>query len=257
MKPLKFRLSVFVMMLIFGSGGFAKDITICTDSNNWYPFTFETSGVAKGMHVDIATAALKDLGYNPIFKPLPWKRCLLEVKEGKWDALVSGSYKPDRAEYLAYPADAATSKESAFRLMQVSYIVVSHIDDSYQFAGDLNTLPAPIRAPLGYSIVDDLKAQKLEVVTTSRSAESLWSLVKSKRGVFITTPLNAKMFNKSETFAGQLKIHQVPITSKSYFILFPKVDAAIAEEEKAKIWNAVVKFRDDETFMEKLSEAYP
>jgi len=143
-------------MLILGiSTGLAsaETIKICTDRSNWYPFTFRAKEKSAGMHVDIVTKALIKLGYQPFFTPLAWKECIEKTGIGSYDALVSGSFKAKRARSLIYPPDAATAVKSEWRIMQVEYVLVTPATSSYQYDGDVKTLPIPVRAPLGYSIV--------------------------------------------------------------------------------------------------------
>lgn len=68
---------------------------------------------------------------------------LSKTAQGTFDALVSGSYKPARAEILLYPPDAGTVKKSEWRVMQVEYIIVITSKDPYIFNGKIETLPEP------------------------------------------------------------------------------------------------------------------
>ncbi len=113
-----------------------SEITICIDNNSWIPFTYLYSEEPSGIHVELAKKALNDLGYSVIFTSMPWNRCLYEVEHGLFDAVLSVSYKEDRSEYLYYPDDADISEKSPLRVTSAEYVIVTHIENSYQWNGD-------------------------------------------------------------------------------------------------------------------------
>ena len=96
-----------------------KTISICSDANYWFPYTFNKNDVSKGLHVDLVKKALAKSGIVAVIEPLPWKRCLFSAKKGRYDAVISASYKQERAEYLYYPEDAILGGVSTQRLTQV------------------------------------------------------------------------------------------------------------------------------------------
>jgi polar amino acid transport system substrate-binding protein len=234
---------IFVLLVVPITVYGAEFINICTDSNYWYPYSYEENGVAKGTHIDIVTAALTSLGHQFKLTPLPWKRCLSGTGTGKYNALISASYQPGRAEYLIYPGGAATSKKSPWRIGQVKYVIVSNADDPYEYDGNLNSLPHPVRAPLGYSIVDDLEKESIEVKTSHSTLDNAKLLVRTKKGVLITPPENAMKLNEDTRFREKLKIHDVPIASKSYYFVFSKKNPNLKQDEIEGIWKKIRKLR--------------
>ncbi len=253
-----FSRTLFTCLLLASISGLAhgENLQICTDINYWYPYTFESAGTAKGIHIDIVTLALNNLEHKFTFTPLPWKRCLKETINGKYNAVVSGSYKPERAVKLLYPPDAPYTKKSKWRITQVEYVVVSHIDNAFIFNGDLSTIPEPARAPLGYSIVDDLRKKRIEVITASNTYDNFKQLVNSKRGVVISPPQNAIELSKIPEFKDKLKIHSTPIKSKSYFLLFSKTNPGLDEQMQKILWNEIKNIRNNAKYMKELMDSY-
>ncbi len=245
--------------LLNGSVAFADAkvrIKICTDENMWLPFTFKNkNGLAAGVHVDIVRQALNNLGYLAQFTPLPWKRCLSETEEGKWDGIVSVSYKDERAVFLHYPDDAKTAERSEYRITQAEYVVITYKDDPYEYDGNPESLPQPIRLPAGYSIVDDLKQKGIIAETAKGDQNNFAKLVRDKKGVVITLPDSAERFNSKEFFNGQLKINPKPYTSKSYFFGIAK-KSALNEAARRAIWNEIARLREDKRFMEQVMSRY-
>lgn len=81
----------------------AKDLHIVT--SEYPPYEYLEKGQAIGINVDIATEALKRIGYTAKIEFIPWQRALFYTKYGKADAILDASYKDDRAKYLNYPKE--------------------------------------------------------------------------------------------------------------------------------------------------------
>lgn len=234
---------------------YAKEITICSDQNFFYPFTFTEKNKAAGLHIEIIKMALEDLGYTAKITPRPWEKCLQEVKNGDADAVATASYKKNRAEFMHYPFDAATFNKSRWRVTQVEYVVVTNSKDPYKFYGDVKSLPKPVRAPAGYSIIDDLKEQGIEVDVTEGFVESIVRLVDEKKGVVITLPEAVKIIQRNEIYTKKLKVQVIPVKSKSYFFAFSK-KGKISEEERKKIWEKIAQIRQDLKLMKQILNKY-
>lgn len=241
-------------------------ITVCTDSNFWYPFTYvkQDTKQAAGLHIDIITKALKEAGYEPVYKPMPWKQCLKEAKIGLVDAIATVSYKEDRAGFLDYPKDAASTEANAKskeRVTQVEYVVVTPAvnargnRDNYSYQGDIKTIPTPVRIPAGYSIVDTLELAGLKVEENPSSIVNFKKLIKERNGSVIDLNDVTKHLSTQAEFSGKLKVSDKPIFSKSYFLAFTK-KGNVKEGSQKKIWAEIAKLRDDSTQMGQFLEKY-
>ncbi|MGI0115531.1 substrate-binding periplasmic protein [Zooshikella sp. RANM57] len=249
-------LLLFTGILISGHLLADKQINICTDNNFWYPFTLVKEDIPAGIHIDIISKALNNLGYQPNFKALPWKRCLDQAKQGEFDAVATASYNEDRASFMYYPDDAASASKSSHRVMQVEYVVVTVTSNDYEFDGNLQSLPTPIRAPRGYSISEDLKKEGLNVDDKASGDENnIKKLLRNNKGSVVTIPEVVNVLSKQSTYTGKLKISSKPIKSKSYFMPFSKA-SNIAREQQQAIWNEIAKVRDDTDFMSKIASKY-
>ncbi|OGR11481.1 MAG: hypothetical protein A2277_13235 [Desulfobacterales bacterium RIFOXYA12_FULL_46_15] len=255
MNKKKYLVCLFIILIPFS--GYCRDpINIVTDSAYWYPYTYSEDNQAKGIHIDMVQKALANLNHTRNFHPRPWKRALDGMKNGEFDAVVSASYKPERAGYLLFPDDAATCVKSMWRITQVEYVVITNPDESYTFEGDLNTIPQPVRAPLGYSIADTLRAAGVAVLEAPDIIDCVIQLVSSKRGAFITPPENAMGLQLDDRFRGRLKIHLKPIESKSYYMAFSKKNQTLLFEEIKAIWDEIARLRENEPFMKSLFDKY-
>ncbi len=234
----------------------AQLIKITTDQAFWYPFTFVENGQPRGIHIDLVKKALTNLDHEIKFFPKPWKRCLQDAKDGKYDAVVSASYKVERAKYLIYPTDAAVAKKSQWRITQVEYIVITNAGLDYRFNGDIKALPHPVRTPIGYSIADDLMSAGVKVFQAPDITDCVTQLVKSGRGSFVTPPQNAAHLQNLSQYKDKLLIHPRPLKSKSYYMVFSANRGQISPKTRQQIWNEIERLRDNAAYMTMLFNNY-
>jgi len=252
------RLLIVLVYCVFFSA-LAKaesEIKICMDENDWHPFTIVKDGKGAGIHLDIINKALSNLGYTSKVRVMPWKRCLNEAKRGHFDAVATASFNQTRAEFLDYPKGAATEHKSDYRVMQVEYVVVTLRGDDYQFDGDIKTIPHPIRAPRGYSIVGDLEKQGLIVDDNAASDEvNIKKLLREDRGSVVVIPEMVRMLSRQPAYRNKLTISEIPWKSKSYFFPFSKL-SSLSDSAKSLIWSEIKKTREDALFMSQSAEKY-
>lgn len=80
-----------------------QTISMCTE--HWPPFVVveKDKPITEGSWVVLLNEIFDDLpGYNLELKPVPWKRCLRQIREGKVDGTFSLFKKPDRQEYMNF-----------------------------------------------------------------------------------------------------------------------------------------------------------
>jgi polar amino acid transport system substrate-binding protein len=241
-------LSFFLGLLFPVISMAATPISICTDTNFWYPFTFIKDKQPAGLHVDIIRQSLEALGYKPSFKPLPWSQCLSAAKAGEYDAVATVSYNEMRSYFLHYPEGASVDKKSPWRVTQVEYRVITPIitkgEPHYDFNGDMKTIPIPVRVPEGYSIVGNLEHQGLAVEQAPHSLDNFNRLAKEQTGSIIDLEEVAEHFLKQPQFSKKFSVSPQPLVSKSYYLAFAK-RGAIQQEEADKIWKEIANTRSD------------
>jgi polar amino acid transport system substrate-binding protein len=264
MQYRKVALKIIFGLLIFPlmTAAFADPkIVICTDTNFWYPFTYVKNNQASGLHIDIISAALRNLNIEPIYKPATWKECLDNAKSGVVDAIATASYRDDRAFYLNYPEGAATDKKSPWRVTQVSYRVITPAFDkdgeknAYYFNGDIKKIPQPIRLPKNYSLVNDLRKEGLEVKEGLSSIDNFKDLVKEQTGSVVDLPEVAQHLGTQPEFSDKLRIQITPLGQKSYFLAFSQ-SGKYSLREAEQIWAEIAKIRENQILMAEFLKKY-
>jgi polar amino acid transport system substrate-binding protein len=262
MKILK--LSVIGLFALFFATSVlaAKPIVICTDANFWYPFTYVNHEQnAAGLHIDIISAALKKLGFQPLYRPNTWQSCLAQAKAGTVDAIATASYLDDRAVFLNYPEGAANDQESPWRVMQVNYVVITSLfnekgqPNTQSFNGSLHDIPHPIRVTAHYSVIQDFEKAGLPVKTGESSLSNFKRLLKDHNGAVVDVEAVASYFLKQPEFSHKLMIQKKPLNNKSYYLAFSKRSPIKLGEEKI-IWQEIANVRDDPTLMAEFLKKY-
>lgn len=260
MKTVNSLLSL-LLLSISNSAFTTTPISICTDNNFWYPFTFVKGNTVTGLHIDIIRKALQNLGYQPVFKPMPWQECLSEAKEGKVDGVATASYKDERAAYFNYPVGAASDKKSPFRVSQIEYRVITSALDkegkpsTYVFNGDIKELPQPVRGNMSYSLIADLKKEGISVVEEKHAPTNFKKLIKEHTGSIVDLNEVAQYYNLQPEFTGKIKVQPHPLISKSYYLVFSK-RGTISLEQAQKIWDEIAKVREEPSIMTEFLKKY-
>jgi hypothetical protein len=236
-------------------------ITICTDTNFWYPFIFIRNHKVIGLQIDIINKALRNLGFDPQFEPTSWQNCLELAKEGKVDAVATVSYRDERAAYLHYPPGAAVDRKSPWRVTEVEYVVITPLknekglENHYIFNGDVKTIPGPVRVTEHYSVVADLKKEGLTVKEGKNALANFKSLVKEQTGSVVDLIEVAQHFANQSEFSNQYIVQKRPLNLKSYYLAFSRKNT-IKQEDIQRIWKEIATVRDNQDLMAEFLKKY-
>lgn len=78
----------------------------CVKTVRWFsdvPYAYrDTDGQIRGLNIDIARTALKQMGCEARFVELPWARALVELEQGRLDILPGALRKPERELYAHF-----------------------------------------------------------------------------------------------------------------------------------------------------------
>ncbi len=140
----------FISGLVLAVGTCAALADECVKTVRWFadiPYSFRAAdGEIRGLNVDIARTALKQMGCDAHFVEMPWARALVELEQGRLDILPGALRKPEREVFAHFsrpinrsPNVLFVGKASArrYRIQQLSDLVgtdfrlAAQIDVSY------------------------------------------------------------------------------------------------------------------------------
>jgi len=249
-------LSLFLLSVTLPGAAMAGDRLISCVDHSWYPFTFLASYKGGGLYVDMFHEAGERLDLTTRARAVPWGRCMEYIHNGEADAVIGISFKEERTSFLHYPTQPDGSPDYDYRLNTLDYVVVTMADQNYQYQGDPNTIPQPVRVPNGYSVGGALAEEGLDVDTSARNDRAnLINLVTAGNGSAVMLRQLAQVMAEKEFFAGKLSISEMPYQSRRYFMAFSK-QTDFSEEERWAVWNELKNVRDDTALMNTFLDAY-
>ncbi|MBL8833075.1 MAG: transporter substrate-binding domain-containing protein [Rhodospirillales bacterium] len=235
--------------LLLGATAASAQITLkfAAEDKELYPTYVgngsETLAEKPGTTVELIRLVAQDLGFKAEFVRAPWRRCLDLLKEGAVDAVVNGSFSAARLEFGAFPM-AGDKADPARRSLSWTYTLYRKKGSPASWDGKaFSGLAAPIGAPLGYSIVADLKKLGVQI---DEAGDAEINLRKVSAGrisgaVLLREATDPLIKSKAMT---DLEVVLPPIEVKDYYIMLShqlvKKDAALAE----RFWTKFAEIRD-------------
>lgn len=185
----------------------------------------------------------------------PWARCLSGLASNQYDGIFNASYQPERLAIGWYPTEDASHQgalDTDKRLTRIAYSLYRRSDSSLRWDG-LRWTGSPqalqsIGAPAGYSIVQDLRQQGIEVqeVPASRNALLMVQLGRLE-GAVLQEVTGDALLDELQVHFGHLVKDYPPVEEKDYFLMLSHRLLAEEPELGQAIWEALARIRDRDT----------
>jgi polar amino acid transport system substrate-binding protein len=194
-------------------------------------------------------------GLRVRFRRVPWNRCLRELQAGLVDATFNASFKPERLNYGAYPMKDGLPDELR-RIATLSYSLYAMKDSQVRWDGlRISNIVGNIGAPAGYSIIDDLTAQQIQVEEASTTRVNLIKLIHGRLAAVAAQDVTADRILKTEPaiFSDVIKLTP-PLVSKAYYMMISDEFIAKHPALAERIWDTLAIIREER--IEKIAERY-
>ena len=205
------------------------------------------------------TILLKELG-NRLnlaisIENLSWKRCLIMVQQGLLDGAIAASFRQERLQIGAYPADKdGQVPDHSRRMSGETYYLYKRARDPFNWDGDtFSDTHLPIAAPMGYSAVGRLQEKGIRVDDRERKPEQL--LRKVEMGLVSAAVLaqgEGEKWIKTPRFANHIVRLPTPFyQTAGYLVLshaFTEKNPALAE----RIWDGIAAIRTSSSYRKEL-----
>ncbi|MDM8515195.1 transporter substrate-binding domain-containing protein [Desulfobacterales bacterium HSG16] len=239
----KILLFVFVCLVFFSSTSYAEEIIFVFDE--YPPYEYLEKGKVVGLDIDIVREVCMRIGFKPVFRSRPWKRCLLEMKNGTSDAIFSLFNTPKRNEFLYYPTEHMFFEQNVILARKERNIAISNLDD-------LKKLKVGIIA--GYSYGEQFDNYKGITKESCRSSEEMLKKLDAGRmDVGIGNSLVCKYLNKKLGFDEIKSIYR--LSNDPMYVAFSKTSKRDGET-LSKQFSEILKAMRKEGFFEQLEKKY-
>lgn len=100
------------------------------------PYYYLEDGVWSGISIELANTLLKEAGFSIIYKNLPWKRALFNLKKGEIDFMTNLSITDDRKKFIHYIGP-QMYETMILVLSKDSNLIINNFEDIKKIPGKL------------------------------------------------------------------------------------------------------------------------
>lgn len=122
-------LSLLAFFLLNAVPGIAGERSLTVVFEDYPPYEYVENGHVAGINMDLAREAFSRMGVSVAFEPRPWKRALLELREGTILALSSGFKTTERQEFGVFPVEPLAMEINAIAVLDDSSMEVNSLED--------------------------------------------------------------------------------------------------------------------------------
>lgn len=189
------------------------------------------------------------------FSRYPWKRCLAMLETNQVDGIFNASYRAERTRIGEYPRKNGEVDPSR-RLTTISYHLYALPNADLGWNGKAFEDPElEIGAPLGYSIVEDLKDLGVSVTEVRSSTQSLELLTARRVDAVALQSVTADyLLSHNTDYGGDIVRIDPPLKTKPYYLMLSRQFKAENPELAEHIWNVIGKLREEK--LEALAQPY-
>lgn len=203
------------------------------------PYEYVEDYQVKGINIDIIREAFSRMGLAPIFEPRPWKRAILQLKQGEILALSSGFKTEEREQFVFYPSEPLAMETNVVTVPAVSGIVVKTLDDlrplrigvvkSYVYGEPFDSMTGlnKIEASSSHQLIDMLLEQRVDAAIGNKAVFRHIAMGKGKQ-------------------AHIRFIHE--IATEPLYLMFSRAHGQEAEDLARRFGEMVREMRRDGTF---------
>ena len=100
--------AMFILMLLPTAGDFAVadksevPFRVIMPIDNWPPYRVVSNGTMSGLDLDLMKELTERVSFRVEFQPMPWNRSLVQMQQGKVDAMTGLARRPEREQFINY-----------------------------------------------------------------------------------------------------------------------------------------------------------
>lgn len=180
----------------------------------------------------------------------PWSRCLVSLRNNNVDGIFNASYNTDRAQNIGWYPTKNKSRSGEVdvdrRLTTITYSFYKLKNSNISWNGtSFTNLRGNIGAPLGYSVVNDLKNRGFDVEEALSTEANMRKLVANRVSLLALQDVTADKFIEKRREFGNVEKMYPPLEEKPYYLMlsdsFVRSNPSLAQ----KIWDTVKIIREE------------
>ncbi len=215
-------------------------IRFCYQDTELYPAYLgngsEVPAEKPGVDIELVQKITARAGSSVSLLRYSWKRCLALLSAGRIDSIIS-SFRPERAQLAVFPMKGDQADDS--KKITTSGYYLYHLNTGNTFWDGKNLMDPSISigAPMGYSIVADLRRMNANVMEAGTTS-GLLNLLSYGRFDAIAAPGNMTdaIIRQNITRFSDIVRDPEPLTENAYFIVFSKTFAEQHPSLVKSVW---------------------
>ncbi len=240
---------VLTLTLISSSATAATELSFCTEDKDQAPYVIGEGAKLKasnpGLSVEMVRMAAERAGATATISRAPWKRCLSLLEKGEVDGVFMGSFKKARMKLGAYPM-AGGDADPSRRLTMSSYSLYRLKGTSPNWDGKAYSgIDGKVGAPLGYSIVKDLKKHGLKVEESKGTPTDFKKMVAKRVVAVAAQTTTGDQLLASGNFPNIERV-ETHLVTKPYYVLLSNQLVGSNKDLADNFWKAIGDIRENE-----------
>ncbi len=224
MKKINITIAFFVLFNI--SIGSACELIIRITEKPYPPFfIIDNNGKPGGLSIEIAEALLNEAGCKPVYKPLPWKRALAQLRSGEIHLMLNMTPTEERKEFVNFIGP-QLDETVVLVIRKDSGLNITCLDDIKKFPKALGTELGKVYGETfeRKKATDEQFAKKIEMTANMESNEN--KLNTERISGFLGYGYNVYYKIKNDPLYANFTVHPLIIRQDWVYFGFSKMSVS-------------------------------
>ena len=236
------RLRICALLSLFclsACAGAAESLRLCYED---VPQGYWTRPNGTGLALDLLRKVEARLGEHFVYSPMPWVRCLEEVRIGTMDAAIGAAEAPERREFAVYPTLPDGSVDSKMAIWSDTFNVFYRTGSKVQWDGKELIVPGgAVMAQRSYAIAGILRGRGFKVVEPGKSvADSLRFLAAGGIEAAVLQGVDAQWLCANDVrFQGLIRQSTAPYAVLPLYFMPARLSYGRNPKRMQAIWNEI------------------
>lgn len=216
-----------------------RPLLICYEDVPEFPWT---NPDGTGLTLDMMRQIAAELHLTLRLQPLPWTRCLDELKFGSVDAVLGAGYRSDRHSFGRFPQMINGNPDDTRALYDDVYAAYSRKGEHHWDRQGFVALKTPVAVPRDYSVViDRLEHLHVKILSKSKSALDALRYVQAGLADVAVLPKTQadQLLDMNPELRAQLQRERGPVHVMPVYLLAGQQAYRERGAEFEAIWDAV------------------
>jgi polar amino acid transport system substrate-binding protein len=250
LPPYKILLAMIFAIFLAPSyaAGQIENVVLCHEEEDSYPWLLKER---QGLDILLLNMVAKKLNIKFEMRPLPWVRCLDELKNNHVDGAFKLSFSTERLDLGHYPM-LGNKPNVDQRLHAESYSLYRLKGSLINWDGERlnNANGAIVGAQSGFSIIAQLKELGVQVDEQTRSAEIIFKKLAADRvnAVALHTQEGDMELGRKGVFSNKIERIVPPLIEKNYYLVLSNAFYVRNPQLAKQLWAALANVRESAEF---------